>query len=371
MKSKKLIFSAIAIFVFLSITISTCEDKSSSEYVYSSTNSNLSDSLENSSSSSSFENSLSESGNLNETQSELISSSKNIILQTQTTNAALVYSVPKFNNKPYVTLNNNLPDFKESDLTTTSFEKYSELDEKGRCGVAIACIGQDIMPTEERGEIGQVKPSGWHTVKYDIVDGKYLYNRCHLIGYQLTGENANTRNLITGTRYLNVEGMLPFENMVADYVKETGNHVLYRVTPIFENSNLLASGVQMEGYSVEDSGEGICFNVYCYNSQPGVTINYSNGESKLVNAETISTTKQKETTTPKPSSTTKKRDEPRTTSAPAAPGTDYVVNTNTGKFHYPHCSSADDIKPINKWEFVGTRDELITDGYVPCKRCNP
>lgn len=164
-------------------------------------------------------------------------------------------------------------------MTTKSFEKYSELDNLGRCSVAYACVGKDIMPAEKRGTIGSVKPSGWHTVKYDCIDGKYLYNRCHLIGYQLTGENANIKNLITGTRYLNVEGMLPFENMVADYVKETDNHVLYRVTPIFERDNLLVSGVQMEAKSVEDNGDGISFNVYCYNVQPDIVIDYKTGES--------------------------------------------------------------------------------------------
>ena len=188
-------------------------------------------------------------------------------------------SIPAFSDTPYVEIDGNRPHFSESELTTRSYEKYSELDSLGRCGVTVASVGRDIMPTEERGAIGQVKPSGWKTVKYDFVDGKYLYNRCHLIGFQLTGENANRRNLITGTRYMNTEGMLPFENMVADYVKETGNHVAYRVTPVFEGDNLVASGVQMEAYSVEDEGEGICFNVYCYNVQPGVTINYADGTS--------------------------------------------------------------------------------------------
>ena len=190
--------------------------------------------------------------------------------------------IPAFDGKTaYVAINDNVPDFKESELVIESYEKYAPLDALGRCGVAMACVGKDIMPTEERGSIGQVKPSGWHTVKYDIVDGKYLYNRCHLIGYQLTGENANKQNLITGTRYLNVEGMLPFEDMIADYVKETGNHVLYRVTPVFDGDDLVASGVQMEAISVEDNGEGICFNVYAYNAQPGVSIDYATGESKL------------------------------------------------------------------------------------------
>ncbi len=187
--------------------------------------------------------------------------------------------VEEYADKPYVEMNGNKPEFEE--LTTECFEKYSKLDSLGRCGVAYACVGLEIMPTEERGAIGQVKPTGWHTIKYDIVDGKYLYNRCHLIGYQLTGENANTKNLITGTRYLNVEGMLPFENMVAEYVEETGNHVMYRVTPHFEGTNLIASGVQIEAYSVEDDGKGVCFNVYVYNAQPGITIDYANGDSRL------------------------------------------------------------------------------------------
>ena len=187
--------------------------------------------------------------------------------------------IPEYNGKPYVYINSNVPFFNESDLTITSFEKYSELDSLGRCGVAVASIGKDIMPTEERGAIGSVKPSGWHTVRYQGIDGNYLYNRCHLIGYQLSGENANENNLITGTRYLNVEGMLPFENMVAEYVEETNNHVLYRVTPIFEGNNLLASGVLIEAKSVEDNGKGIQFNVYCYNVQPGIEIDYKTGKS--------------------------------------------------------------------------------------------
>lgn len=200
-------------------------------------------------------------------------------------NSQSVVDVPPFSGEPYVIINDNEPDFTEADMVSTGYEYYSNLDFLGRCGYAMACIGTEMMPTEERGSIGQIKPSGWHTVKYDFVDGKYLYNRCHLIGFQLTGENANECNLITGTRYLNVEGMLPFENMVADYVKETGNHVLYRVTPIFDGAELVARGVQMEAKSVEDNGEGICFNVFAYNNQPGVTIDYATGESKLADAE--------------------------------------------------------------------------------------
>lgn len=188
-----------------------------------------------------------------------------------------VGEVPTFSGQPYIVINDNVPEFLDSDLTSDAYEFYSELDSLGRCGYAVACIGIELMPTEERGAIGQVKPSGWKTIKFDFVDGKYLYNRCHLIGFQLTGENANEQNLITGTRYLNVEGMLPFENMIADYVKETENHVIYRVTPIFEGNELVARGVQMEAFSVEDNGEGICFNVYAYNNQPGVTIDYSDG----------------------------------------------------------------------------------------------
>ena len=193
--------------------------------------------------------------------------------------------IPAYSGEPYVVLNNNEPNFTEADLTTESYEYYSDLDVDGKCGVVVASIGEDLMPTEERGSIGRVKPSGWQTVKYDNVDGKYLYNRCHLIGFQLTGENANENNLITGTRYMNVEGMLPFENMVADYVKETGNHVVYRVTPIFEGDNLVASGVQMEAKSVEDDGEGICFHVYVYNVQPGIEIDYATGDSQLATEE--------------------------------------------------------------------------------------
>ena len=192
-------------------------------------------------------------------------------------------SIPEYSNDNYVVLNNNEPNFTESDYTTDSFERYSELDSLGRAKVAYANIGVDLMPTEERGSIGQVKPSGWHLIKYDIVNGKYLYNRCHLIGFQLTGENANEKNLITCTRQMNTVGMLEFENKVANYIKSTNNHVLYRVTPIYKDDNLLASGVVMEAYSVEDSGEGIKFNVFVYNVQDGIDIDYKTGDSKLKN----------------------------------------------------------------------------------------
>lgn len=219
-------------------------------------------------------------------------------------NAIAITQIPEYSGTPYVVINNNIPQFSDTDLSNVSYEYYGELDRLGRCTTAYACIGKDIMPTEERGKIGSVKPTGWHTVKYDIVEGKYLYNRCHLIGYQLTGENANNKNLITGTRYMNVEGMLPFENMVEDYISETNNHVMYRVTPVFEGDNLLANGVQMEAKSVEDSGEGILFNVFCYNVQPHVTINYANGDSAEIIDETVTkpdvTSPQPDITVPQP-----------------------------------------------------------------------
>ncbi len=189
-------------------------------------------------------------------------------------------AVPAYTDSPYIAVNNNVPYFTEKDYTTESYESYGELDSLGRCTSCIACVGQDLMPTEKRGSIGSVKPSGWQIAKYDFIDGKYLYNRCHLIGYQLSGENANERNLITGTRYLNVSGMLPFENLVGDYVKETGNHVLYRSTPIFVDDEWVARGVLLEGYSIEDNGEGVQFCVFCYNVQPGVTINYYDGSNQ-------------------------------------------------------------------------------------------
>ena len=266
-------------------------------------------------------------------------------------------SIPAYSGKAYVAVNNNIPYFTESEHRTTSFEQYAPLDSLGRCGVAFANIGTDIMPTEDRGSIGMVKPTGWHTVKYDNVDGKYLYNRCHLIGYQLSGENANEQNLITGTRYMNMDGMLPFENMVADYVEETGNHVLYRVTPIFDGNNPLASGVLMEGLSMEDNGAGICFNVFCYNVQPGIKINYANGNSE---------SELKEETPPV---VTTPKEETKT--EPSAPSTTYIANKNTKKFHYPYCHSVDQMKDKNKRYLTCTRSEAISQGYSPCGNCNP
>lgn len=270
-------------------------------------------------------------------------------------------SVPSFSGEAYVAVNGNKPFFDTEQLTSVSTEYYSPLDSYGRCGMTYACVGQDIMPTEERGSIGMVQPTGWHTVKYDCVDGSYLYNRCHLIGYQLSGENANVQNLITGTRYLNIQGMLPFENMVADYVKETGNHVAYRVTPIFDGTNLLANGVLMEGYSIEDDGDGICYCVFAYNSQPGVVIDYATGDSEL----------EKQSVTPTTVTNSYSETSPTQATESTKASISYVLNTNTKKFHYPSCSSVKQMKESNKQYFEGDRDDVIARGYVPCKKCNP
>ncbi len=266
--------------------------------------------------------------------------------QTSSSSVTTMESIPEYSGEPYIVLNNNKPDFDEEYFTTESFETYSDLDSLGRCGVAFANVGKDIMPTEERGSISQVKPTAWHSVKYDCVDGKHLYNRCHLIGFQLTGENANEKNLITGTRYLNVVGMLPFENMVADYVKETNNHVLYRVTPVFEGDNLLAKGVQIEAESVEDNGEDILFNVFCYNNQPGIVLDYKTGESKQATEEDGDFSVNDDTVK-------------------------YILNTNSKKFHELDCSSVSTMKKDSKQEFVGTRKQLEAQGYTPCGICKP
>ena len=257
--------------------------------------------------------------------------------------------VPSYTGAAFTVVHDNVPYFAESDLTTESYETYAPLDNLGRCGVAMACVGQDLMPTEKRGSIGQVKPSGWRMAKYDNVDGKYLYNRCHLIGYQLSGENANECNLITGTRYLNMEGMLPFENMVADYVKETGNHVLYRVTPVFAGNDLVANGVLMEAYSVEDKGEGICYCVYAYNVQPGIGIDYATGESHLADESAVM--------------------ENASVDASDAEVHEYVLNDNTMKFHTPECSSVKKMK--NPQYVTTTREEVRNGGYEPCNMCCP
>lgn len=290
------------------------------------------------------------------------------------TSAFSLREIPAYSGTPYTEVNGNQPYFTEEELTTQSFETYSELDSLGRCGVAYANVGQDLMPTEPRGEIGAVKPTGWHLVKYDNVDGKYLYNRCHLIAYMLAAENANPQNLITGTRYLNVQGMLPFETKVCDYVKNTGNHVLYRVTPIFDGDNLLADGVLMEAYSVEDAGEGISFCVFAYNVQPGIGIDYATGDNWAEGSGTYQSTVAsvaEETPVPQPETDTAVQITPESSAPQETQQTTYVLNTNTMKFHYPTCSSVDDMKEKNKQIYTGSRDEVINMGYVPCKRCNP
>lgn len=290
------------------------------------------------------------------------------------TSAFSLREIPAYSGTPYTEVNGNQPYFTEEELTTQSFETYSELDSLGRCGVAYANVGQDLMPTEPRGEIGAVKPTGWHLVKYDNVDGKYLYNRCHLIAYMLAADNANPQNLITGTRYLNVQGMLPFETKVCDYVKNTGNHVLYRVTPIFDGDNLLADGVLMEAYSVEDAGEGISFCVFAYNVQPGIGIDYATGDNWAEGSGTYQSTVAsvaEETPAPQPETDTAVQITPELSAPQETQQTTYVLNTNTMKFHYPTCSSVDDMKEKNKQIYTGSRDEVINMGYVPCKRCNP
>lgn len=263
---------------------------------------------------------------------------------TENAHSESVSAVEPYTVYPYTVINNNVPEFEKTNYTK-SFEKYGELDSLGRCTSCIANIGTDLMPTEERGAIGSVKPTGWQVVKYSNVDGRYLYNRCHLIGYQLSAENANPNNLITGTRYLNIEGMLPFENKVSTYVKTTSNHVLYRVTPIFKDDELVARGVQMEAYSVEDDGEGVEFNVYCYNVQPDIEIDYKTGNSKYVGneAEAIDNGEKQK----------------------------YIVNINTKKFHKEDCPSAKKIKSENKKAYTGYKENLVKNGYSPCSQCNP
>lgn len=335
----------------------------------------------------------------NETTPSTADSTDQTVSTTQNTSSAItsisLSSIPAYSGNAYVAVNDNIPFFTDAELTTTAFENYSSLDTLGRCGVAYANVCSEIMPTEERGKIGSVKPSGWHTVKYDIVSGKYLYNRCHLIGYQLSAENANAKNLITGTRYLNTEGMLPFENMVADYVKETNNHVLYRVTPMFDGNNLVASGVLMEAKSVEDNGDGILFNVYCYNVQPGITIDYATGDSALDGTTPEQTTKNSDTkkssskgassgsnntnsgsasnetqaATPAPAQTdnnTTVQEPPAPTPADTTSNGSVIVHiTDTGsKYHNAGCRYLKSDREV-------TLDEAKAMGLSPCSVCNP
>ncbi len=303
--------------------------------------------------------------------------------------------VPEYEDEAFVSINGGVPFFTDEEKDGEEFESYSELDELGRCGVAYALLSKAMMPDEERGEIGDIRPSGWHTVKYnDLIDGNYLYNRCHLIAYSLAGENSNEKNLITGTRYLNTEGMLSFECMVGDYLKHTDNHVLYRVTPIFEGDNLVASGVEMEGWSIEDNGKGVCFNVFCYNVQPFIGIDYATGESwidekavaraalnkddettevttEVTSEDTTETTEAstEDTTVASTEATTESTTEVTKGPADEQGDPDYVVNINSRKIHRPTCSSVDDMAERNKWYFYGTLEELKEMGYEPCKRC--
>lgn len=296
----------------------------------------------------------------------LVSGNTSFLWMTGTTvNAADLSQIPNYTGNPYTIVNDNEPEFDESDFTTEAFETYIDLDNLGRCGVAYANICKELMPTEKRGKIGMIKPSGWHTVKYpEIIKDRYLYNRCHMIGFQLAGENANEKNLITGTRYLNVDGMLPFEDEIADYVNNTGNHVLYRVTPVFNGDNLVASGVQMEAESVEDSGEGVKFNVYCYNVQPGIGIDYATGDS-WVDQKPVANGESEDND----SIIVDSNDEAE--SNMTAEETEYVINTNTGKFHRSNCDSVTKMNAKNKKEFTGSREELISEGYEPCGNCKP
>ena len=260
--------------------------------------------------------------------------------------------IPPFEEQPYVILQNNEPDFTQEERSSTQpFEEYSPLELYGRCGTAFANVCEETMPDEgeERESISHITPSGWQSAEYDSVDGGYLYNRCHLIGYQLSGENDNEENLITGTRYLNVEGMLPFENMVAEYVEETDGHVLYRVTPVYDGDDLVASGVVLEGYSVEDGGESVCFHVYIYNCQPGITIDYATGNSW-------------ETGKPAASSAPAQIPESENTGH-------YVLNTNSMKYHLPDCSGVATMSDRNRQDFTGSAEELEAMGYSPCGTC--
>ena len=282
-------------------------------------------------------------------------------------NQVHIYSfddIPEYAGKPYIELNNNSPEFDQESLSAESYESYGELDALGRCTAATACLSVDTMPPdgEKRGEIGSVKPTGWHTIKYDCIESKYLYNRCHMIGWQLSNENDNPKNLITGTRYMNIE-MLEYENMVADYIRSTNNHVMYRVTPVFDGNDLLCKGLQMEGYSIEDNGGGICYNVFFYNVQPGIEIDYSSGASSY-NGIFLD----------KASSTVRVTDETSevTTVSPLPVGdTTYILNRNSKKFHKEDCENGKKTKKTNKEEYTGNRDYLIGIGYEPAKCCNP
>jgi hypothetical protein len=285
--------------------------------------------------------------------------------ETESKSSIDIKSIPEYSGTPYVVINGGKPSFSEKDKERV--EEYSELDKYGRCGTAFANVSKELMPTKPRESIRDVRPSGWHTVKYEkIIEDRYLYNRCHLIAYKLAGENANEKNLITGTRYFNVEGMLPFEDEVAGYVKATGNHVLYRVRPIFKGSDLVARGVQMEAESVEDNGKGVSFNVYCYNVQPGIRINYKDGSSRPESRVVVNKNKlSKKNKTDKP-----KKSKKAETDNGVKAGIHYIANTNTKKFHISTCRCVKLMKAKNMYR-SDNREELIDSGYIPCKVCRP
>ena len=302
-----------------------------------------------------------------------------------------IEDIPAYDDAPYVEVKGNQPEFTAQEKAWTEpFEEYSVMDNLGRCGAAYANVCPELQPTEERGPIGPIQPSGWQTVKYnDLIDGNYLYNRCHLIGYQLAGENSNERNLITGTRYLNMVSMLTFENMVSSYIAATGNHVLYRVTPVFEGDNLVASGVQMEGWSVEDGGKGICFNVYCYNVQPGIVIDYQTGDShedpqafrlyaleadESQNADAVSrliSETEVENETIDQSETGAAESEAEIVKNPTSEDqvSVFILNTSKKRIHLPNCKSIDQMAEPNKQEYTGTIGDLRKEGYRPCQIC--
>ena len=308
--------------------------------------------------------------------------------KVDTPGAVSLSDIEKYRGIPFVLLNDNMPSFSVKDLVTAPYVKLSKLDRLGRTGAGMACLGKETLPSEARGQIGDIRPSGWHTVRYDdLIEDRFLYNRCHVLAYQLTGDNATPENLFTGTRYLNIDTMLFFENKVADYLAEQEtNHVIYRVTPVYDGNNLVASGVQMEAFSVEDNGKGVCFNAFVYNVQPGVLINYADGDSQrdagydpgsvVSAAAAYSRQAGPEILTLEsytgPEDSTLTRSIPEDISETAAENTvNYILNKNTKKFHYPSCSSVSDMKEKNKEYFSGTREEAISRGYKPCKRCNP
>lgn len=295
------------------------------------------------------------------TQAQTISTQNHNVKVKYKSSKLKLKDIPKYKvvKAPFIRVNGNKPTFTKKEIKKKSYQKFSKLDSLGRCGVAIASIGRDIMPKSKRTSISSVYPSGWHTYRYASVAGRYLYNRCHLIGHQLTGQNANAKNLITGTRYLNVDGMLPFEDEVAECVKFSNKHVMYRVTPLYKGKNLVASGVQMEAYSVEDKGKSCSFNVYCYNVQPGIKINYktgtSKGSGKISGGKTSNGKKYKKKYSNKKVKKSGK----------------YVISKNTRKFHYASCTYVKRIKNSNRQFFNGSRKTLINQGYSPCKSCRP